>query len=197
MTATVQDHRVAVPVGKRGAVEVRHFEVEENSFENLRLMLHGGRQCRPGTYTKLLRNGELWMSDTTAEWDDHRVAYLAMRQYGGRVLINGLGLGMVVKAALDLPNVEHVDVVELDPDVIALVGPTYAGPRCTIHQDDAYTIRWPVGTRWTVAWHDVWLNICGDNLSEMAKLHRRYGGRVQWQGSWAREECEYERRRWG
>jgi hypothetical protein len=65
------DHRVAVPEGTSGSVEVRRFVVPERSTEHLRLSMRG-RGCPPGEYTKLLRNGRLWMSDTPAEWYDHR-----------------------------------------------------------------------------------------------------------------------------
>jgi hypothetical protein len=146
----------------------------------------------------ILRNNEIWMSDTTAEAQDHMEAYLEMRERGGRVLIVGLGLGMIVRKALELDNIEHVDVVEIDPDVIALVGPTYEGERCTIHQGDIYEMKWPSGTRWSVAWFDIWPTICDDNLPEMTRLARSYGRRVDWQGFWARERCldmkrEFER----
>jgi hypothetical protein len=48
-----------------------------------------------------------------------------------------------------------------------------------------------------VAWHDVWANICEDNLPLMARLHRRYGRRVNWQGSWSKEVVLAARRRGG
>jgi len=73
--------------------------------------------------------------------------------------------------------------------VVHLVGPSYEGERCTVHLADAYEIRWPVGTRWDVVWHDVWQNISGDNVPEMAKLKRSYGRRADWQGCWAEREC--------
>lgn len=155
------------------------------------------RGVPPGTYTGLLRNGNVWMSDTPDEKRDHYSAYLEAKARGGRCLVHGLGLGMVVKAMLDLPNVDHVDVVELDADVIALSGPAFAayGDRLTIHHDNALTRRWPTGTRWTVVWHDIWRDICEDNLSEMSKLHRSYGRRCDWQGSWSRELLLSDRRR--
>jgi hypothetical protein len=150
-----------------------------------------------GTYTGLLRHGQVWMSDVPDEKRDHYPALHAARKFGGRCLVNGLGLGMVVKAMLDLPNVTHVDVVELDPDVITLAGPAFDryGSRVTIHQDDVLTRRWPPRIRWTVVWHDIWPSICEDNLPDMQRLHRSYGRRCDWQGSWARERILLERRR--
>lgn len=188
------DHKVQVPEGVSGDVEVSRFEVEAGSLDNVINALKYGRGTMPGTYTRLDRAGVLWMSDTDAEWRDHLGAVTRIRWGARRVLINGLGLGLVVRAALAVPEVEHVDVVEIDADVIKLVGPTYEGPRCTIHHADAYDIQWPRGTRWDVAWHDIWPTINSDNLPAMARLHRRYGRRTTWQGSWSRELVERLRR---
>lgn len=190
------DMTVTVPEGVSGSVAVERFEVPKESVENVRLMF-SGRGCSPGIYTKLTRNGRLWMSDTDAEKRDHlQPARIMGRPETKRVLITGLGLGMIVQAALANPGVEHIDVVEIDPDVIALVGPHYeASGRVTIHEADAYAIKWPVGTKWDVAWHDIWPDLCIDNLPLMAKLHRSYGRRVGWQGSWGKEMLESEKRR--
>lgn len=196
-TRSKDDYRVDVPPGVYGDARVEHFTVEENSIENLRYRMRG-RGTKPGTYTKLTVGHRLWMSDTDAELRDHFEAIYQIRKRGGRILINGLGLGLVVKAALAEPTVTHVNVVECNEDVIALVGPTYEGDRCSIIHADAFTVQWAPGTRWTVAWHDIWLHLSEDNLPEMFRLHRKYGTRVDWQGSWSREWAKRERRTgWG
>jgi hypothetical protein len=191
---------VTVPEGKAGNAEIRRFTVAR-SESTLSYLGGGGRGTPPGTYTGLYRRSGLWMSDTPDERRDHmKVCYVADRERAERVLVNGLGLGMVVAAFLAMESVSHVDVVEIDADVIALVGPHYeqmaadVGKTITIHHADAYTIQWPSGTAWDVAWHDIWRDLCTDNLAQMATLHRRYGRRTQWQGSWGRELLEYRRR---
>lgn len=186
---------VTVPEGSIGTLRVERFTVEPGSLANLRYALHG-RSTRPGTYTALKDGDMLWMSDTDAEKADHLKALRAIRRLQARrVLVNGLGLGMVLAAALTFTHVGHIDVVEADERVIRLVGPHYAGPRVTIHHADAYeqARAWPPGTRWDVAWHDIWPSLCTDNLPEMARLHRSYGRRVTWQGSWGKALCEQRR----
>jgi len=138
----------------------------------------------------VLIDGKLWMSDTPDEKRDHSHVFYRAQRVGGRILINGLGAGMVLGALLKLENVTHIDVVELDERIIKHIGPHYDDPRVTIHHADAYEIQWPVGTRWDIVWHDIWLNLSGDNLPLMHKLHRRYGRRTDWQASWGREFLE-------
>ena len=90
----------------------------------------------------------------------------------------------------------HVDVVESDKRVISLVGPYYTiDERVTIHHADAFeqSKTWPKDTRWNLAWHDIWADLCEDNLQEMFKLHRSYGRRVDWQGSWGKEDLIRQR----
>lgn len=177
---------------------VAKFTVEPDNLENLRNAFHGGRDTPPGDYHKLEIDRVLWMSDTDAERRDHLAPLCEARDFGdATAIVNGLGLGCIVGALLAL-DVAHVDVVEADERVAQIIGgwyeKTYPG-RVTVHHADAYTIKWPVGKGWTLAWHDIWPTICSDNLSEMGRLHRRYGNRVVWQGSWAKELCRMQRER--
>jgi hypothetical protein len=155
-----------------------------------------GRGCEPGQYARLIVDGELWMSDTTSERRDHREPVAMGDLLGGNALVNGLGLGCVVTAMLD--TVDHVDVVERDQRIVRTVGRwlrSEYGDRVTVHHADAYTKQWPKGTRWRVVWHDIWPTIASDNLDEMTRLHRKYGSRCDWQGSWCQTECRWMRRK--
>lgn len=195
---------VTVPEGEVDGMAVRRVEVTGSEISTIRDALTG-RPIPPGTYTVLVERNdtgweEVWMSDTPAERFDHWAPVLMMWNLDARrVLINGLGLGMVVRAALDVSTVEHIDVVEKDARVIQLVAPHYErDARVRVHHGDALEVArgWPRGTSWDVAWHDIWPAICSDNLAEMTRLHRSYGRRVRWQGSWGRVECLRQRRRY-
>jgi hypothetical protein len=195
--------RVDLPEGRVGGMAIEHFEVPEYSLENLRLGFNEGRNTRPGCYTRLVEYYEydglercrLWMSDTDAEVRDYfepayQIAYEAPDD--AQVLIGGLGLGMIVNVALSVPHVLHVDVVEINRDVIELVGPHYlakadaADKSLVIHHVDMYDITWPRGTRWDVAWFDIWGNQSTDDLQDMARLRRSYGRRTGWNDCWGR-----------
>jgi hypothetical protein len=196
-TATLELLSVELPPIDQDGVLVSTITITEDQARHsrVRAIFNGGRGViDPGEYTALFVDDVLWMSDTPDEKYDHYDPVAVAVRHGGRVLINGLGLGMVVGAMLKIPHVEHVDVVEHDKRIIDAIGPHYAGERCTIHHADAYTITWPVGSHWSVVWHDIWPSIGSDNLPEMGKLHRKYGRRADWQGSWARDLCERARK---
>ncbi len=192
-----EDLKVTVPEGNSGAWSVTKFTVgkEEAEFERLRSLFSSnhGRGVPVGTYTRLTRGGDVIMSDTPDEIRDH--AYMISNAVG-HILINGLGLGVVLQACLRKPEVIHATVIEQSEDVISLVAPHYTemfGERLEIINADAYEWKPPKGVRYGAVWHDIWDNICEDNLEGMKKLHRKYGRKCDWQGSWARGWCEYYR----
>ncbi len=188
------DYKVNVPEGESGEWKVTKFTVDKNDIGSIRCAM-AGRPIDPGVYTRLMHNKayDPMMSDTPAEIRDH-LGFI--RKATGSCLLNGLGLGVVLKAILDKPEVTHVDIVELEQDVINLVWPTYKdGERITLYHADAYTIQWPKGTKWDCAWHDIWPDICTDNLPEIALLKHKYARRVKYQAAWVEDDLRYIRRR--
>lgn len=183
---------VAIPEGERGPWKIERFTVDTGSINWMRLAMDG-RAPHAGTYTALrhARRG-IVMSDTTAERRDHW-GFVVKAQ--GHVLINGLGLGMCLAAALKRPGVLSATVVELDADVIALVGPHYVDPRVTIVHASAFDYAPPNGIRYGAVWHDIWDGICEDNRPEMSRLCRKYGSKADWQDCWGRSRLNLERSR--
>jgi hypothetical protein len=96
----------------------------------------------------------------------------------------------VLKNILLKPEVTDITVVEISQDLIDLISPYYTDTRISYLCYDALKYRPPKGKRYQMVWHDIWDNICADNLPEMAKLHRKYGRRADWQGSWCKYECQ-------
>lgn len=181
-----RQYQVDLPEVCIGHWKIEKFEVPEHSVEGLRCAL-AGRPIDPGKYTRLMRGDFLIMSDTPAEIQD---CLPIIHRAKGRVLLNGLGLGMVLNACLMKSEVISVDVVEIDANLIKLMRPFYRDKRVKFHLGDALTFKFSKGTTWDVIWHDIWDDICSDNLKEMRLLHRRYGKHCIWQGSWCRTECE-------
>jgi hypothetical protein len=181
----LDEYKVTIPEGESGDWKVTRFEAKPDSIAAMREAMHG-RNYVPGSYTRLSRAGVVVMTDTPDEIRDH---FVPIQMAKGRVLINGLGLGMVLQGILSSPEVTHIDVVEQSEDVLKLVAPSYTDPRIAYHHADALDIQWPKRTKWDVVWHDIWDNLCSDNLQEMTRLKRKYGRRCSWQGCWGESYC--------
>lgn len=177
-----EEYLVDLPNMAKGNWKIEKFEVPEMSMERLYFAMQG-RPVDPGFYTRLSYNGQVVMSDTPAEIRDH---FSIISRASGRVLLHGLGIGMVLKAILRKSEVTAVDVVEKSVEVLEMVRPYYSDRRVTYHLADALTKVWPRGVRWDIVWHDIWDTISEDNLGGMKLLHRRFGRRCDWQGSWGR-----------
>lgn len=181
-----------VPCGQQGAWSLEEFEVSEKEarFFNVRASFKpGGRfmMVRPGRYKRLKHASRgVVMSNTPMEVMTNRQALNASR---GFVLINGLGMGMLLEAVLAKPEVKRVRVVEIDEDVISLVGPHFAhDPRVEIVHADAHAYQPPKEDRYDFVWHDIWDAISADNLESMKALTRKYRRpRAANQACWARD----------
>lgn len=182
---------VEVPDGICGDYRVETFTVDAKESEETRLFsLFRGRDAYipPGEYKRLMRKDTVVMSNTPMEV---RTNSNFIQNAKGKVLINGLGLGMVLTAILNKPEVESVTVIEAAEEVINLVAPVYTcSPRINIIHANAFDYKPLKGQRFNAVWHDIWDFISADNLPEMRKLHRKYAQRSDWQGSWCRTQCE-------
>lgn len=175
-----------VPEGRSGPWAVERFEITEEDvmMARMRSMVRRERgYTPPGTYTRLRHDKRgIVMSDTYDELKDLSELYYMAQ---GHVLITGLGLGCAVETCLRKKEVEHVTVIEIDEDIIKLTSPHFADPRVKIVHADAFTWKPEKDVGYTVAWHDIWWTICGDNKPEITKLKRRYGRKVALkQGVW-------------
>lgn len=145
---------------------------------------------RPGVYRRLRRGDTTFMTDLYDEWFTQREGIAESCRRGGRVLVTGLGLGLVVDSMLGTPGsrVERITVVELSEDVVRLVAPHLRerwGERVEVVCADAFTWRPPAGARYSVGWHDVWPDPHGTAVeAEVAAIEAHYRGVCDWQGSW-------------
>ena len=165
-------------------------------FANLRLARDLGwwAQVHPGTYWRVINEYGLQMSNTPMEIHTNQ----KVKEFSGYVLVFGLGLGLVI----DLINwnlVEHLDIVEIDPDIIKLMTPfideytsIYPERNITIFQGDALSADpLPSGICYNYIWFDIWPNICVDNLDEMKKLKnfaKDHIPNAKYIGCWSEQE---------
>ena len=193
-----------IPEGQSGQWKVERFTVSQEEAKSYNLVAQiqamQGRPFRPiepGNYVRLKRGEQVVMTNTPSELEDLE---FWPSKVTGQVLINGLGLGIVAEMALQKPEVVCVTVIEIDKDVIKLVYPYLQkkyGDKIEFHWADAFGWNPPRGVRYNVVWHDIWDNICSDNLEGMKKLKRKYAKRADWQGVWAYIEHLQVKRAWG
>lgn len=182
--ATVEERSV-------GLWSIRRFQLPLDSRDDARQLWRAfGKMGAYEEYTCLFRtteatlmsaHGECVMDDSPLELRRHLPILLAAH---GRVLITGLGLGCVVRGLLSKPDVEHIDVVEIDPSIVRLVGQEFADdPRITLHMGDARTVDFPASSHWDFAWHDVW-----EEHDALAVTHgqllKRFHSLADRQGAW-------------
>lgn len=177
--------------GKSGEWSVETFTVPKEDLSQMISLFKTGRAVPEGTYKRLKRSGTVVMSNTPDEISDFSHF---TRKAKGSVLINGLGIGCVVKVLLDKPEITKITVIEKSEDVIKLVAPYFNDERLNIINADAFEYKPTKGEMFNFVWHDIWDYICADNLSEMATLHRKYGKKSEWQDSWAKPQCQRAKR---
>lgn len=203
LTKNLLQIKSCVPAGKSGAWEVEKFTItkREAEIERMRhtvqaLQGRGFRAPDPGNYTRLMRNGDVIMSDTTAEMGD----MLSLAHHAeGNVLIHGLGLGLATEICLQHPAGKSVTVIERSEDVIKLVMPylmeKYAKQSLQVIQADAFVWRPPKGVVYDAIWSDIWDNLCTDNIAEFTKLKRIYCRKKKWHGFWCEMDVQRLRMR--
>ncbi|MFI1168257.1 polyamine aminopropyltransferase [Streptomyces sp. NPDC020801] len=109
------------------------------------VVLTGGTQGRP---LDLFLDGRLRVSGHDERRYHEALVHPAMTGPHARVLILGGGDGLAAREVLRHPGVEHVDIVELDPDVVRLArsdpalarlnGHAYGDPRVHVTTADAF-----------------------------------------------------------
>jgi spermidine synthase len=190
-----------VPAGKQGVATVEHFEVsrEASAFTAFRAMQHGpDEHVGEGTYARLMIGHTLMMSDTHMERSTNSAF---VRNAKGHVLVAGLGLGLILFAIADKPEVTQITVVEKYQDVVDLVGPAVMarlGAKLTIVTADIHDWKPEKGVKFDTLYFDIWAEQSTDDLREMATLHRRFAHSKApgaWMASWRHDELKARRGR--
>jgi hypothetical protein len=180
-----------------GTAKVDHFEIDRHGAI-MWFMQHRERVFE-GKYARLLINGRTVMSNTWMEQVSNRHV---VKKAHGKVLLAGLGYGMIILPMLKKPEVESILVIEKNPDVIKLVEPKVRHKKLSIVEADIFEWKPVRMEKWNVIYFDIWPDRTTDNLPEIAKLHQRFKGHLfrdgnQWMGSWYEHELRAKRRQEG
>jgi hypothetical protein len=126
------------PNRKFGKAEIRRYRSSSRATyfaEGVRGYLYYEYR-KPATLIELRIDGKTWMTDDPQFfWSLEHFA----SQAKGRVLVAGLGLGIVVHLLVKNSAVTQIDVIDRELDVIRLVQPLLPeDPRIHVHHDDFY-----------------------------------------------------------
>lgn len=187
---------------KKGSAIISSYEFKdsENPLFNLRSVRDGGMlfYMYDGVYCRLNIEGKgLVMSDTYMERMSNREF---INKANGKVLIAGLGLGLVIYNIIDKDEVKEITVIENNQDVIDLVSDKFQNPKLTIICDDIY--EWNHNkVKYDTIYFDIWSDVSEDNLADIRKLHNRYKFILNrdnpdcWMDSWMKKFLQNERRK--
>lgn len=177
-----------IPTGEIGRAQLIHDTPSE--LTRMRAAWDGQPLYRD-KYARLILNGEVMMTDAEFERRTNRAVLDKAR---GDVLIAGLGIGLILDPII--AKADSVTVVENSADVIALVGPYF--PSCKIVEADILTWKPRRNQAFDVIYFDIWPDICEDDRTEAAKLHRRFSKHLKAGGymeSWCRIALRASHRR--
>lgn len=180
-----------IPEGRCGLAQIKHRT--PNKSDIFIAKIHG-KILEERLLATLFVDGKMVMSDSSEE---HRSNSYFVYKAKGKVLIAGLGIGMVLNAILIKKKVQSVWVIEKYQDVINLVAPYIRHTKLKIECADIFEWKPPSGFKFDTIYFDIWADICTDNLSEIAKLHKRfksYKSKDGWMGSWNQELLRYYKR---
>lgn len=131
------------------------------------------RGIPPGTYINLRQGETIVMSDTPMEKRTNRE--FVLRAFGD-VLIGGLGIGLILLAIQDKPQVKSITVIEKNKDVIDIVASQLPlSDKVKIIHDDVYTYKPEPRQRFDIIYLDIWNWINSDIWEkEMKPLKFKY-----------------------
>lgn len=152
---------------EEGSWKLQEFTIERG---NLSAMMSG---ITPGTYVRLTHNGECVMSDTNME---KRTNMDFVCNAYGDVLIGGLGIGMIILAIQDKPEVKSITVIEKNQEVINMVASQLNfNEKVNIICADVFEWKPEKNVKYDVSYMDIWNWINEDVYErEMKPLKRKY-----------------------
>ena len=152
---------------QEGDWKLKKFIIDQNNWQ---ARLEG---ILPGTYIQLIHNGECVMSDTSME---KRTNFDFVHHAYGDVLIGGLGIGMIVLAIQDKPEVKSITIIEKNKEVINLVASQLDfNEKVKIICADVFEWKPKMGTKYDVSYMDIWNWVNRDVYEkEMKPLKRKY-----------------------
>lgn len=166
MSVTYPDMNSLLKDDFSGEFRLEHFEIKPDNYRAIY------RDMIPvGTYVVLRQSGQVVMSNTPME---KRTNDEFVENAHGHVLIGGLGIGMVLLAIQDDPEVESITVVEKNREVLDIIQPQLKlNSKVRIVHADIF--EYEPDMKYNTIWIDIWNTIDSDVYQdEMVPLMNKY-----------------------
>lgn len=150
-----------------GEWKLEHFQIKPGdlyAFKN---------GIAPGNYVRLCHNGQIVMSNTHMErWTNMNFCTHAH----GDVLIGGLGIGLIILAIQDNPEVHSITVIEKNQEVIDMVATQLPlNEKVKIIQADVFLWKPQRGVQYDTIYMDIWPWLDSHTYQEeMLPLKRKF-----------------------
>lgn len=142
------------PLSKKGSAELTRKNYAKGIY-----MMEGVRDTdffcveKPIPVTNLkIKNKVVMVDDPLHQWGMEDLA----KNSHGKVLVGGLGLGLIAHELAKNPRVEDIVVVEKNPDVIDLVGPLIP-PKVRLKQGDIFDRQYSEAGDYDTIILDLWV----------------------------------------
>lgn len=147
--------------------KLQKFEIKPG---DIRAMFDG---IAPGKYIRLLHDDECVMSDTNMEKRTNSEFCINAH---GDIIIGGLGIGMIVMAVQDKPEVHSITVIEKNEEVIEMIASQLNfNDKVNIICDDVFSWKPDRGVKYDMVYMDIWNYINPEIYKEeMQPLKRKY-----------------------
>lgn len=199
--------RFNLPVGgkvEKGEAKISTYEFskKKDPLFNARAIMNGGMEYMDdGKYVRLHVGGVLMMSDTRME---KRSNFEFCHCANGRVLIAGLGIGLILHNITHRINegiITSVVIVEKSQDVIDLIKPYFDDISTKVEFVCCDIFEYKPDGKFDTIYFDIWPDICEDNLDQIKKLHNKFKYKLNrhnpncWMNSWMKDYLQSQKRR--
>ncbi len=147
--------------------ELQKFKIKD---DDIKAKFNG---IAPGSYIRLLHDNECVMSNTNME---KRTNLDFCIKAHGDIIIGGLGIGMIIMAIQDKPEVKSITVIEKNQEVIDIVASQLDfNDKVNVICADVFKWKPERGVKYDMVYMDIWNWINEDiYIKEMQPLKRKY-----------------------
>ncbi len=153
---------LSIPEAKSGNYAIVHDTSPPNTIfftANMRCQMFGGQKTKKVSWDhetvwhRLQGPSGTWMTDVPCEQAQMTDC---IKKFKGKILVGGLGLGLVATLLAQKKPVSHITIIEKSPEVISLVASHIKHPKITVVNDDLFDYLKTTNKVFTHSFYDIW-----------------------------------------